>query len=110
MRKLRTEDVFAFIRCTKAMGIKEELKETAQKSASVKDVWDNGFDLIWGLFDKATEKEGEKHLYAFLAGPFEMKPDEIRSLEFEPLWSMLEQLVKENNLADFFKRASALMK
>jgi hypothetical protein len=110
MRKLETADVFSLCRCMKKLGLREQFKVIAQEANSAKDVWDRGFDLIWGLFDTATEKNGEKELCTFLAGPFEMTPAEVQHLPVDQLITNLQQLAAENNLGLFFKSAAKLMK
>lgn len=110
MRKLKTTDIPAFCRCLKKIGIKDRIKQIAEESNKIQDVWDKGFDLIYGIFDMATEQEGEQHLYAFLAGPFEMSPKEVADLDLDILFANLKQLAEENNLLTFFKFAAKSMK
>lgn len=110
MRKLKTSDIPVLCRCVKKLGLKEEIKAVAQKANTATDVWSFGFDFIWNLFDIATEQAGEACLYEFLAGPFEMTPEEVRDLDMEILLENLQKLVQENNLAVFFKFAAASMK
>jgi len=110
MRKLKTTDIFSFCRTVKKLGIKDKIKSLSQEANSAQDVWDNGFNIIWELFDAATENNGEASLYDFLAGPLEMKPKEIRELDLDKLLPMLQQLAAENNLVGFFKSAAGLMK
>lgn len=110
MRKLKTSDIPSFGRCLKKLGFKEKIQAVAKEADSAKDVWDKGFDMIWGIFDLATEADGEKALYEFLAGPFEMKPEEVEDLDIDILFENLKQLAEENNLVGFFKSAAKLMK
>ena len=110
MRKLKTSDVPVFCRCIKRLGVKDQIRELALKANTAADVWTNGFDFIWNLFDIATEKNGEAAIYEFLAGPFEMSPEEVRDLDLDALIGNVQQLVEENNLAGFFRSAAALMK
>lgn len=110
MRKLKTSDIPAFCRCLKKIGFKDQIQAVAKEADSAKDIWYKGFDLIWGIFDLATEAEGENALYEFLAGPFEMQPHEVADLDFVILFNNLKQLAEENNLIGFFKSAAKLMK
>lgn len=110
MRKLKTSDVPVLCRCLKRLGLKEKFKAVAQEANTLQEAWDKGFDLIWNLFDVATEPEGEGAIYEFLAGPFEMTPDEVRDLDLDKLMENLQQLATENNLANFFKFAAKSMK
>lgn len=110
MRKLKTADIPVLCRCVKRLGMKDKIREIAQAADTVQDIWSFGFDFVWDLFDIATEKEGEKALYEFLAGPFEMTPKQVSELDLDVLMANIQQLVRENNLAGFFKFAAASMK
>lgn len=110
MRKLKTADIPAFCRCVKRLGLKDQIRAIAQQANTMQDAWDQGFDLIWNLFDIATEKEGESEIYNFLSGPFEMTPAEVADLDLADLLANLQQLAADNNLAAFFKLAAASTK
>ena len=110
MRKLKTSDIPSFCRCLKKLGFKDKIQAIAKEADNAKDVWDKGFDMIWSIFDLATEAEGENALYEFFAGPFEMSAKEVADLDFEVLFDNLKQLAEENNLLGFFKSAAKLMK
>ena len=110
MRKMNTTDIPALSRTLKKLGLKDQFRELALKSDGMADVWSNGFDLIWNLFDRATETEGERVLYEFLSGPFEMTPEQVADLDLETLFDMLGRLVEENNLGRFFDIAARLMR
>lgn len=109
MRKLITGDVPAFCRLLKKTGLKEELRGLV-KSAEGRDVEDVGYDAIWKIFDVITEAEGEGELYRFLAGPFEMQPEEIPEIELPDFIARMKRLIEENDLTVFFRSAAALMK
>lgn len=110
MRKLKTSDIPVLCRCVKRLGLKDQIKSVAEQANTVRDVWAFGFDFVWNLFDIATEKTGEVCIYEFLAGPFEMTPEEVRDLDMDVLLENLQRLVTENNLAAFFKFAAQSMK
>ena len=110
MRKLKTSDIPAACRCLKKLGVKDRIQAIARNADSVKDAWGQGFDLLWDVFDAATESEGEQHLYVFLAGPLEMTPEAVADLPIPDLFASLKELAEENDLAGFFKSAGALMK
>lgn len=110
MRKLKTSDIPSFCRCLKRLGVKDKIQNIAKEADRAKDVWDKGFDVIWSIFDLATEAEGENVLYEFLAGPFEMTAQEVADLDLEMLFDNLKQLAAENNLTAFFKSAASSMK
>lgn len=110
MRKLKTSDVPSLCRSLKKLGLKEEFKKIAQEANEIKDVWDKGFDLIWQLFDSATESNGEVAIYEFLAGPFEMTPEEVADLDLDVLIENCQALARDNNLGAFFKSAAKSMR
>ena len=110
MRKLKTTDLPAFCRSLKKLGLKEQLKHLAMEADNIQDAWSNGFDMVWELFDVATEVGGELAIYEFLAGPFEMPPEDVADLDLDILIANCKQLAAENNLGAFFKSAAKLMK
>ena len=57
-----------------------------------------------------TENGGEGAIYEFLAGPFEMNPEEVADLDLDILIENCQHLARENNLGAFFKSAAKLMK
>lgn len=108
MRKLKTADVFAATRLIKKLGLKEEAKAIAEKADEVKDIWAMGFDFVWGIFDRATDTNGEALLCEYLAGPFEKTPEEVADMELSELMSGVKQLAEENDLLPFFKNVAKL--
>lgn len=110
MRKLKTSDIPSLCRSLKKLGLKDKFRALAQEADNAKDVWDRGFDIIWELFDAATETGGESAIYEFLAGPFEMTPEEVADLDLDILIGNCQALARDNNLGAFFKSAARLMK
>lgn len=110
MRKLKTSDIPALCRGLKKLGLKDKIKTIAQQSDTLADAWEKGFDLIWELFDIATESGGEGVIYEFLARPFEITPEEVADLDLDTLMTNCQTLARENNLGAFFKSAAQLMK
>lgn len=110
MRKLETSDVFAACRLMKKLGLKEKFRAIAEEANEAKDVFARGYELIWDIFDTATEQQSEKDIYAFLAGPLEMTPEEVCHLHLDKLLESLQQMAVENNLVGFFKSAARLMR
>lgn len=106
MRKLNVSDAFELSRTVKALGVKENIKAAAKAD----DQWEGGFEVIWSLFDLATEKNAEKEIYKFLARPFEMKPEDVESMDLTELIEKLELLMQENDLKRFFANLQRLMK
>lgn len=110
MRKLKTRDIPVFCRCLKKLGIKDRLQNIAQEANNTADAFSKGFNLIYDIFDTLTEEAGESVLYEFLAGPFEMTPEEVADLDFDVFGDLLKQLARDNNLTAFFKSAAKSMK
>lgn len=110
MRKLKTSDIPVLCRCLKKLGLKEKVRALALEANTVAEAWTRGFDTVWELFDAATETAGEMELYRFLAGPFEMTPEEVRDLDMDVLLDNLQRLAADNNLLAFFKFAARSMK
>ena len=110
MRKLKTVDAMNFCRCIKRIGLKDQIREITMKADKAQDILDQGFDIIWTLFDVATEQAAEKVIYEFLAGPFEMTPEQVGEMDLDDFFSHIQQLAAENNLTRFFKTAAGSMK
>ena len=119
MRKLIFSDIFVAGRIIKKLELKEKLKEIYSKVQEEKKNISNdeerenltentGIDIIYAIFTECVESKMENALYEFLAGPFEMKPEEVKNLEIEEVINKFKQLAKENNLIDFFKKAGQL--
>ena len=73
-------------------------------------MWDRGFDLVWGIFDAATEAPGENALYDFLAGPFETTSQGVADMDLGDLLAGIQELLNDENLMVFFKFAAASMR
>lgn len=110
MRKLKTSDIPSFCRCLKNLGVREQFRAVAAEANAAKEMWDRGFDLIWGIFDAATEQNGENALYDFLAGPFEMTSKAVADMDLGELLAGLQQLLGDESIVTFFKFAARLMK
>jgi len=108
MRKLKTKDIPAFCRCIKDIGIKDEIKKIANDSDTAGDAFSKGFELIYNIFDLATEKDGERILFDFLADIYECSPVELSNMDISEFLAGLEQIAKENNLRDFFGAVTKL--
>lgn len=109
MKKLETTDIFSGIRLLKKLGLREKAEQLARNSDTIDDVWANGFEFLWDLFDTATEAGGEAAVYAFLSGPFEMTPEQVKHLELPELIKNLKQLAEENDLTSFFSNAAGVI-
>ena len=110
MRKLKTADVPEFCRVVKALGIKEFLRDVAQKADTGEDLWNSGFEILWGLFDIITENGAEQRLYEFLSRPLEMTAEAIANMDLTDFAAAMKRLAEENDLISFFKLAVGAMK
>ncbi|MBH1941634.1 hypothetical protein I5677_12095 [Mobilitalea sibirica] len=110
MRNLQARDVFAACRVLNKIGIKDDIKKLAKKADKAADVWDNGFDLLFSVFEKATSKNAEKPIYEFIAGLFECEPDEVEKMDFFDLCEKLKEVADPEKWKNFFNKAANLMK
>ena len=110
MRKLKGTDLFNTLRLIKKANLKDELlpviKQLTASGMSVEDMGITGFLTIIEIL---TERKAEQGIWEVLAGPFEMKPDEVAGLDLLDLAEKMEQLAEENDLKRFFTMLSGLM-
>ena len=74
MRNLQTSDLFSLCRILTTIGIREEIREVAikaEESKTKKVKVDMGFDLLFGILEKATKEQSEQEIYKFIANLFE---------------------------------------
>lgn len=105
MRKLNTGDLFAFSRMVRKIGLKDKIKEVTMQADSVKDIAANGFDMIYTLFEVATEKQAEKEIYKFLSSPFECTEKEVEEMPIAQLFEQIKEVADIDTLKLFFKQA-----
>lgn len=113
MRSLRTSDIFSACRLLSLIGIREEIREVAMKaeeSKTKKVKVDMGFDLLFGVLEKATQENAEKEIYKFIADLFECDWESVRDMDPIELFDKLEQVADIEKWQNFFKRVAALMK
>lgn len=107
MRKLITSDLFTAGRMMAQIGAKDIIENAAKNAQKMEDVWENGFDLMWSLFEKASTKGSEDAIYTFLAGPFEMEREEIKGMNLVNFFETVKEFAELNkdDLVPFFKLA-----
>lgn len=113
MRNLRTSDIFSACRLLSAIGIREEVKEVAlraEESKGKKVKMDMGFDLFFGILEKATKKESEIEVYKFISNIFECEWEAVRDMDPVDLLDKLEQVADLEKWKNFFGRVMELMK
>lgn len=113
MRGLETRDIFSACRLLVKIGVREEIREVAMKSeeSKMKKVKaDMGFDLLFGIIEKATQEKAEEEIYKFIASLFECDWESVRSMDPVEMLDKLEQVADLEKWKNFFKRVAALMK
>lgn len=113
MRNLETQDIFAAVRLLSKIGVREEIKEVARQAEENKTKtvrFDLGFDLFFGVLEKATEKNAEDEIYKFIANLFECEPEEVRKMKPIKLIKDLEKVANIEEWKDFFGYVKGLMK
>lgn len=113
MRNLQTSDLFAACRILNAIGVREEIREVAKEAAENKTKkvqFDMGFDLMFGILEKATQEKAETEIYKFIANLFECEWTEVRDMDPIEMFEKLEAVADLEKWKNFFKRAATLMK
>lgn len=108
MRNLNLGDAFQLARIIKKLKIKDELKDITSNITEKSNKMEIGMDLMYAIFDKATEKQTEQEIYKFLSRPFEVKPEEVEKMD---LFEVVENFSKVANLEEwkaFLKQAAKL--
>ena len=113
MRQLETSDIFAAARLLTKIGVREEVREVAKAAsengkAAVK--FDMGYDLMFGLIEKATTAGSEKEIYMFIANIFECEWEEVRKMHPLKLFKKLEEVASVDEWKDFFGYVARLIK
>ena len=113
MRSLQTSDIFAACRILSKIGVREEIREVAMKaeeSKTKKVQIDMGFDLLFGIIEKATQENAEKEIYKFIADLFECDPEEVRVMNPVKMLKQLEEVANFEEWKDFFGYVARLMR
>ena len=97
MRKICTEDIFGAVRIIKAVGLRDKIKEVALKISQGEKIdltaEDAGAEFIFTLIDGFGETSNEKLLYSWLAGPLEMKEEEVGKMDFLALVEEIKKMI-----------------
>lgn len=104
MRKLKTPDVFGAVRIITKSSLRERLFPILKRIAESGDldVTNVGIDGILTVLEVISEESCEQAVYKWLAGPFEMEPDDVAMLELTEMAEKLTQLKEDNDLQYFF--------
>ena len=113
MRNLETHDIFSACRLLTKIGVREEIREVAkqaEENKSKKIQFDMGFDLMFGILEKATTENSENEIYKFIADLFECEPEEVRKMNPIDLFKNLEKVANIEEWKNFFGYVAKLMK
>lgn len=105
MRNLETRDIFSAVRLLTKIGVREEIKEVArqaEESKGNKVRFDFGFDLLFGVIEKAAQENAEKEIYKFIADLLECDPEEVRTMKPVEMLKKLEEVANIEEWKDFF--------
>ena len=113
MRNLETHDIFSACRLLTKIGVREEIRnvaKAAEESKSKRVQFDIGFDLMFGILEKATQENAENEIYKFIADLFECDPEEVRKMNPIELLKDLEKVANVEEWKNFFGYVAKLMK
>lgn len=113
MRNLRTSDIFSACRLLNGIGVREEIREVArqaEESKTKKAKVDMGFDLLFGIIEKATQENAEKEIYKFIADLFECEWESVRDMAPIEMFNKLQECISIEEWKNFFKCVARLMK
>lgn len=105
MRSLQTSDIFSAVRLINKIGVREEIKEVAkqvEEKPGKKLRFDAGFDLIFGILERAATQQSEAEIYNFIADLFECNPDEVRTMDPVELMENFEKVADFEKWKNFF--------
>lgn len=105
MRGLQTSDIFSAVRVLTKIGVREEIKEVAKQaeaSKTKKVQIDFGFDLMFGIIEKAAQQNAENEIYIFIADLLECEPEEVRVMNPVKLFKSLLEVANVEEWKDFF--------
>lgn len=109
MRKLQTHDIFAFGRVIKEIGIKEEVKCICMKANTIGDLYESGFELIFGIFEKCTSEEAENALIKFFADILEEDPQAVKECDPVEFMDKIFEVAEPEKWKAFFTRVASLI-
>jgi len=117
MRNLKSTDLFAALRITKEIGVKQELKDFAAALASgkinAKTQREMGAELIFGLLGNCGTEAAERAFYDFLSGPLEISTQELREMDLLAFMEKIRDFVEYIDVEAwraFFQSLASLMK
>ena len=115
MRKLGLADAFSMARIIKAAEVKDEIIAFASevqartKSGEAVNVESIGFEFMLTLISAAANEKVEKEIYKLYASLKGCKPDDVKMLGLSEIRADIAELIKKNDLKNFFHLASRLI-
>lgn len=115
MRLLKAKDLFPALRVVNKAGIRDEIVRMADKTKNgtkALNVREIGVEVVFNILANAGEPAAEKAVFEFLAGPFEMEPEEIRELDLTELVEKVKEAIDLNKdtLKPFFDSLAGLIR
>lgn len=111
MRKINTGDVFKLARLVNETKMTDTLKEAylsgKKENADAEEI---GVSAAMGILASCGSQRTEEMFYVLLAGICEKEPKDIKTQPIEETVKDIKQLVKENDIMNFFTQASRLAK
>ena len=113
MRKLNTGDLFKMAKLIKSPKVNEEIEHliSEAKEVSTEDgKKELGVKLFNVLIMGCGNENVDEKFYDLIAGITSKTSKEIEDMELETLFGICKQIVKNNDIARFFKSAGQLTK
>lgn len=132
MRAINTQDVFRLSRIIKTINIKAELPELIKQIEKMNEVQRSiqeddseevktkkkdeyeeimvnvGVDIVFSIIEKCSDSKQEKAIYELLGGILGKEAKQIAEQPIQDTIKDIKDIVKENDIAVFFKQAGRL--
>ncbi len=102
-RKANVGDLFNIARLFDELDMKSDIVSICEGKGTIQE---KGFDVIFKILNKATQKNIEKRVYDVLSGPFEMNPLEVEKIDIDTLMKLCKECFNLKTLINFIKRVS----
>ena len=86
-------------------GYQRRVKKIGMEANNTSDVYEKGFEILFILFEKASEKKSEKALYEFIGTLLECSFEEVRDMDPFTLMTKLKEIADWEQWRSFFKLA-----
>ena len=112
LRELKGSDIFKVAGIIGKLDIKDELVTMFSGQSDTGDVEKRGMEIMAGLIQSIMSKlpEVEKELNGFLADLAGLKLKQVQDLPVNDYMALIKAFVEKEDLLDFFKSISSLMK